>query len=183
MGLHPPGAISFCIFNLWIHLRKLTTQLKRPLTSRYLIRRRSFATFNGRGHPVFAKRADGRMNGFLLQRTALWCFLIVFMPFEQLQSSVRSRVKFDSAFKISLMRIDNYLWFINWRSFASAALESCSISIGKIVFQVISAVNWFSSATFICISKWNKSLSLIDRCATAELIALKLRWSVDIIQI
>lgn len=155
MGLHPPGAISFCIFNLWIHLRKLTTQLKRPLTSRYLIRRRSFATFNGRGHPVFAKRADGRMNGFSLQRTALWCFLIVFMPSKQLQS--RNRANFDSAFKISLIYINNYLQCINWRDDAPAALESCSISIEKIVFQIISAINCVNlcrnCVKFICILK------------------------------
>lgn len=60
------------------------------------------------------EQTDGWTNGFSLKRTALWCFLIAFMPSENGSDRAWSSGEFRDAFKISLpMRIDNYLRFIN----------------------------------------------------------------------
>lgn len=60
------------------------------------------------------EQTDGWTNGFSLKRTALWCFLIAFMPSENGSDRAWSSGEFRAAFKISLpMRIDNYLRFIN----------------------------------------------------------------------
>lgn len=60
------------------------------------------------------EQTDGWTNGFSLKRTALWCFLIAFMPSENGSNRAWSSGEFRAAFKISLpMRIDNYLRFIN----------------------------------------------------------------------
>lgn len=60
------------------------------------------------------EQTDGWTNGFSLKRTALWYFLIAFMPSENGSDRAWSSDEFRAAFKISLpMRIDNYLRFIN----------------------------------------------------------------------
>lgn len=99
------------------------------------------------------EQTDGWTNGFSLKRTALWCFLIAFMPSENGSDRAWSSGEFRAAFKISLpMRIDNYLRFINRTRCASCRARKLFYHHRENRFPRLYFVNSILAKGVYCIS-------------------------------